>query len=192
MKIETYLPVFTGFYGTVFEPDETQFLEENNVEWEDINWDNEGYQNDMAKACCDALNEKLSDFVAGIKFQGVWSPKEYNFRNDSINCEIVLLKTDVKAIKNYIFQNSALFKEYLREQFTGYPGFIPFYSNDFEDWCEYTQTFTNYRDNSVYLGVVLEFICRNEEITCDDLHECARQHGVYEENYCSIKPKEEV
>lgn len=34
MKIESTLPIFTGFYGTVFEPDETDEIYDNvKKEW---------------------------------------------------------------------------------------------------------------------------------------------------------------
>jgi len=189
MKIETFLPVFPGFYGSIFDADSDieDFLYEEGAKWEQLEFDNEEYQNDVSEAACSELEYSLSDFVSSIKFQSLQSPKYYNFSNDSINCEIVLLKCDIKAIKDYVFKYSGEFKQYLKDRYTSRSGFMSFHSNNFEDWCEYTQTFTNYKDNAHYLGAVLEFICQNEEIDQEHLYYGIRDQGISGEMYCSIK-----
>lgn len=192
MKIETFLPVFPGFYETIFAADEEDFLRENDITYEQIEVDYKQYRIDCAKSACDTIETNLSDFVTGVKFQTISSPRFYNFKNDSIYCEIEVRRKDIKAIKNYIYSNISEFRQYLKDNYTPQSGFIPYYSNDFEDWCEYTQSFTDYRDKEHCLGSVLEFICKMEEIDSDTLYEGVREDGIYTENYCSIKETKKI
>jgi len=98
---ETYLPVFRGFYNTIFEPDFDQILIDNNVQFEDIQFDNTAYENKVAKLLCEYLAKRFGEegLVHSIEFEGVYSPKYYNYSNDSINCKIHLSKSNLKELK---------------------------------------------------------------------------------------------
>src|SRR5690606_40790495 len=87
--IKSYLPVFNGFYNTWFEPDyaEINIMEEyENLGFEDFEFDYKDYRNRVSEACVGAVENQLKDlFDISIEFEGVYSPREYNFTNDYIN-----------------------------------------------------------------------------------------------------------
>jgi len=183
-KIETWLPVFPGFYSTIFEADEEPFLEENDCTHDDIVFDNKEYENDVAESVCNTMAEKLKDYVTSIEKQAVSSPKEYNFYNDSINIKVTLSKANLKAIRKAVRDNWKEYGEFVKECYTSRPGFMSFYPNCPEMWSENTKNFSDFSENAHYLGSVLEFICQIEDITQDDLYEACE---VYADSYCSMK-----
>lgn len=185
--IETYLPIFPGFYSTIFEPDETDWLEENEVNWDDMDFDMKGYGDDIAKACCHTLCDELKEYVSKIKMQSVSSPKEYNFYNDSINVEIHLSEKNITAIGNCIAENKEEFRQFLKDRYTPCSGFIPSHSNDTAVWHELTSGFRVFDSNPHHLGSILEFVCQIEDIDQDTLY-YGCEH-VYVDEYCSVKPK---
>ena len=107
MKIKTYLPIFSGFYNTIWEFDynyinedilqqriEKGLYSDLNIE---IDIDNQSYENDIASLLCDVIKENLSDYINDIKFENVYNPSRYNFSNDSINC---IINPNIENIKN--------------------------------------------------------------------------------------------
>lgn len=157
MKTKTYLPLFSGFYGSHWdEPDfygeEEIFDIPNDTTYDDfVDWD--AYHNHIAKEMCNEVECLLSDFVTNIEFESIRSPKYYNFENDSINCEI---EFNDKAIEQYIQDNFSLFKDYIKLMYTSRDGFISSYSNDATEWLE------DWKEDQHKVGSILEFICTNE------------------------------
>jgi hypothetical protein len=157
MKTKTYLPLFSGFYGShwddpcfdgeedIYELPEGMYFEEF-VNWKD-------YHNHIAKELCKEIKYLLSDFVSDIEFECVISPKYYNFSNDSINCEITF---DYDKIINYLNENQYAFSVYIREQYTSRDGFISSYENNASEWLE------GWQEDNHKVGSVLQFICMNE------------------------------
>src|SRR5262245_24180379 len=104
MRTQTWLPVFSGFYNTIWEPDTTREVEYINeqryakglspITDNDCFWDNKKYEQRIAEKVTTEVGEYLKEkgFVAGYKFESLSSPKEYNFRNDSINVTFVISK----------------------------------------------------------------------------------------------------
>jgi hypothetical protein len=176
-EIKTFLPCFSGFYESIYEPDDEQESERaleqgfKGEVWNHFNW--KLYKEAVCKAMCNELERQLGDFVKSITFENLVSPREYNFSSDSVNCIIV---PKITAIRKYIYDNKAAYEKYLEERYTSRSGFMSYYSNDFADWKKYTKDFKNYNaehmglgDSEHFLGSVLEFICKNEEITEDDV-----------------------
>lgn len=184
-KIETWLPVFPGFYGTIFEPDHEMFLEDNEVNYDQIEFNNSEYEKDVATSCCDFLENEL-EFVTAIKLQAVSSPREYNFGNDSINVEIELTKDNLQALSAYLRENREKLAEYLKERYTSRPGFSSFYPNHVEGWAELTKEFTEFDSKPRILGSLLEFVCENESIAKIDMYYHV-SGNVSADCYCSIK-----
>ena len=164
--IKTYLPLFSGFYGTLFEP---QFEAEE--------FDNEQYQNDVAKECCNFIAENC-EFIKSIKFEAVVSPKFYNFGNDSIN---IIVNLNRVAFKRYLNDNRVALDKYLKERYTSCSGFISHYGNSFEEWKEETSNFKEL-DNH-YLGSLLDFYFLNEGIEEETMYYYVSER-VYTESYC--------
>ena len=180
VAIETYLPVFPGFYSTLFELDtdvsngELDYLKETYF-FEPSRWnffiddyiDNSAYETKVAKLACEFISEQLAEYTEKIEFENIQSPREYNFTNDSINCTIT---PKIETIKQYIYANKYAFETYLFENFKSRDGFSSFYAYDFNSWIEYTNDFTYYSDKTVYLGSILQFICDNENITHENMY----------------------
>ena len=100
---ETVLPVFTGFYNTIWGnclyssqlEREVENLEEGeekaSLEKELDKLDNKKDMEETAKIIFDAFvscNEFKKVFIKGWEFQKLNSPKFYNFSNDQIYCKV--------------------------------------------------------------------------------------------------------
>ena len=88
MKTETYLPIFKGFYGSIFEPDETNEIDYINelraekelreIDYDDCKFNYSEYYKDVSKCLVDEIADELSEFVESIEFQQLKSPQFYN------------------------------------------------------------------------------------------------------------------
>lgn len=153
VKIETWLPVFPGFYNTLFEADLDQELYCLTKESKELpetadtgdllaGWNNGGYELAVVKAICEALttrgHNQYFPAEAGIincQLQKIVSPKEYNFTNDSANVEFEIdMALFATWIRQYLLDNEANWETYLRQHYKSRDGFISYYSYDPEDW----------------------------------------------------------
>lgn len=64
------------------------------------------------------------------RFDGLRSPREYNFQTDTCFCTIQ--PTDFERM--YHATGKPQLRQVIADRFTPYPGFIPFYSADLADW----------------------------------------------------------
>ena len=138
----TYLPIFPGFYNTVFDEsdsfiecetdDESEFRERypelpEDMPWDFIRenfWDCLDYRKGnlaVAQACADTLPGLLPDYVKSVEFEELTSPREYNFDTDAVNLKIAV---DVSAIRKFLKENRDTFAEWLKERYTSRSGFI--------------------------------------------------------------------
>ena len=170
--IESYLPIFQGFYGTLFECDAEEVMIEEDKNYDDYNWDYTDYHNRVAKACVSPIQDQLNDLDLGItvEFQSLYSPREYNFSNDSINVAYTLADDSLAKIVEYINDNREEFDTYVKDNCTSYDGFMSFYSNDSNVWLnEYIKREND--DMATVFGHLLEFMLNNEEFTASHLAE---------------------
>ena len=166
MKIESFLPIFPGFYGTIFEPNEEPYIEDGKT-YDDYEWDYHSYYQRVAKACVPVIEDMLRDLniTTDIKFQSLLQPKEYNFGNDSINVEYTISKRSLRVIKDYLMSHIEAFREFLRDNYTNCSGFISHYENYPEAWL-------NDLIHEHKFGAVLGFILNNEnENVANDLYD---------------------
>lgn len=200
--METYAPIFNGFYGTAFsfEPDmycvmdnlcenftENQkrlirkFCDENYYLAIKDNYKN--YTIDVAEAVCEFLSEKVSEMLktnVEFEFQNIHSPKYYNYSNDSIN---VNLKCDFDTFMNnllfFIKQHIKEFEQYIKDNYTSCDGFMSYYSNDVKDWIK-----NEYGEHEI--GSMLEFALRvfDEDIEEEMIYYVLE--NVYAEGYCDF------
>ena len=163
--IESYLPVFNGFYNTDFEPSEDHIIEEP-YNFDDYDFEYDTYRIDMAKACCNAIERELKDLGISVEYQSIYSPKEYNFKTDSINVKYRLSKNSAKLLNKYLKDNIEAFTSYIHEHCTSRSGFISFFSNDVNDW------FNEYTHNKLEtsFGTMLDFYFENEGFTAENLY----------------------
>lgn len=191
-KFDTWLPVFSGFYNTIWEFDydnvmynineDRQEKKLNSINSDILEIDNSQYEYDIVQSFIESLKIKLSDFIINIQFQKIKSPKEYNFVNDSVDVYII---PKIDKIKEYIYNYLEDYKIYLKNHYTGYDGFISHFSNNFEGWKEYTDNFTDYSTHGHYLGSILNFICESidniNELELSIYYEVSE--NIYTSNY---------
>ena len=191
----TWLPVFPGFYGTFFDggcmyESEIDFINEHvepkelaeamvenlyNSEAGTRLWSD--YKLSMSKQCVKIIESELKElnFIESIEFEEISSPKEYNFRNDSINIQVTFSAENIQNIRHYISEHFAKWKEFLKETYTSRDGFISFHSPFPEDEEWFVDNALNDKHNA---GSVLEFLCGEHEINSEQLYfQC-------EENVC--------
>lgn len=178
MKIKTWLPLFPGFYGTIWEPDLSNLEYDDEENYGDIDYydyfDNSAYETAVAKAFTSEVEDILKDYVKCITFEAIYSPKEYNFANDSIHVEVV---PKINAIKKFVKEHYDLWCDYLRSHYKSYDGFFSSYSYFAEDW-----PMTVALQHQHQLGAVLQFICEQiveEDGDIDMYYRCE----VYPESY---------
>lgn len=193
---ETYCPIFAGFYNTIFDEsenfvesllnDEQEFREHYNIPeempWKYITdnfWECVDYQGgnlEVAQSVLEAIPKVFPDgIIHAVEWQAMRSPREYNFANDSIDCKITV---NLQALQNYIYENKAAFRGWIRERYTSRDGFISSYPNDFEGWVEDTENFTELDGH--YLGSILDFVADLESDQPElDLYYEANTHEAF-------------
>jgi hypothetical protein len=200
-KINTFLPIFTGFYGTIFEADEESSIEIDyinerraelklpEVDSDAIDFDYQTYYQEIAKGCVDHAQETLTEILGGeiqIEFKELISPKYYNFTNDSIDVLITMDKQAEESMQKYLLENNKLLADYLEEHFKSRSGFISFYDHDIKTWGgEY---YTNMDEKYHILGSLIDFIMKNE----DEEAELNMYYRASEEVYLLAKNYEEL
>lgn len=134
MKVESFLPVFPGFYNTIFEAPDYDI----NDEEEDFEPDYKGYETRVSKACTNAVEKRLKDlgFINSIRYQSLHSPREYNFANDAVYVEYLFTRQQLGKIKQALMDESGNFQQFLKENYTSCSGFISSHSNNINDWMD--------------------------------------------------------
>lgn len=167
-KIESYLPLFDGFYNTLFEYDrEEDDIQSYNDEYgtdfdyEDFDWNYAERHNRISEQICGIVENLLSDEMLEmtINFQKLVSPREYNFTNDSINCEYVISERQYDLVIDYLKSNWTNFEVWIKDRYTSRSGFISSHSNNAEVWINNMKSESHLEHN---FGSVLEFILQNE------------------------------
>ena len=179
MKVQTFLPVFNGFYNTLFEDildnavDNVieYYNEQNNtsLNYDDFDFDFTTIQNEICKDAVLKIEEKLNEIGinCSIIYENLISPREYNFSNDSINIEINFKK--FSQVFEILEQNYDSFSKYIKDNYTSRDGFISSYSNYSSDWMEDLREDAENETHKV--GAVLDFILQEiEEYKDEDLY----------------------
>ena len=179
MKVQTFLPVFNGFYNTLFEnildnavDNAIEYYNEQNntsLNYDDFNFDFTTIQNEICRDAISKTEEKLNEIGINctINFETLVSPREYNFYNDSINIEINFKK--FSQVIEILEQNYDLFSKYIKHDYTSRDGFISSYSSYSSDWMEDLKNDTENEAHKV--GAVLDFILQEiEEYKDEDLY----------------------
>ena len=179
MKVQTFLPVFNGFYNTLFEnlidnavDGAIEYHNEQNgteLNYDDFNFDFTTIQYEICKDAVLKVEEKLNEIgiICKIKFETLFSPREYNFSNDSINIEINFKK--FSRVIEILEQNFDSFSQYIKEYYTSRDGFISNHSSYASDWIEDLKENTENEAHKV--GAVLDFILQEiEEYKGEDLY----------------------
>ena len=131
--------LFPGFYeSNLYNSDSeyyaNEFLSEDNIRYELKNFD--GFINDVAKKITERVYEPLfikdDQIIKSIKYNGLHSPRYYNFETDKI---LLDLEIDQPKLEKYCFiTNKKDFDKYLHENFTSYDGFNSFIENNLKNF----------------------------------------------------------
>ncbi len=167
-EIETYLPVFTGFYGTLFgdimEREEENILEHEKLTSDDVEFQNKEFMTDVSKQCVGvfegAFNRDLGTNL-DISFENLISPMQYNFTNDLIDVTFKVSDEDFEKIKAAIIENKDEISEMIEERFSSRDGFISFMPTDFDEWIEDMEHYQKF-------GALLEMLCEVLEVISEE------------------------
>ena len=133
--LEVSLPFFSGFYESdlsyMMDREIENEAEHNGKEVEWL-WERYDFQSAMLAIARGWTKAFADETGIPVEFKDVASPKEYNFTTDRVFALIPL--AEVKKLEP--LRHSEEFKTILKQWFTSYDGFIPFYANDpdDEDW----------------------------------------------------------
>jgi len=186
---ETFCPLFPGFYGTVFEYDGEEndieyYNEENKTDlnFDDFNFDYADYHKRVSKAFVNKLESELKYWLPdiNIEFQELYSPKEYNFTNDSIN---VSVQVDLNELLGLIQARKEDAAKYFKEKYTSRSGFISFHSANIDNWLNLDYIM---EDSKHRVGALLDCLC-SIEISEDDII-----YWADSESWIDFCPKTEV
>ena len=179
MKVQTFLPVFNGFYNTFFEniidnavDNQIEYYNEQNstkLIYDDFNFDFDSIMQEICKNAVSKIEEKLNEIGmdCSIIYENLVSPKYYIFSNDSINIEINFKK--FSQVIEILEQNFDSFTQYIKDHYTSRDGFISSYSRYSSDWMEDLRE--NSENEAHKVGAVLNFILQEiEEYKDDDLY----------------------
>jgi len=191
-KIESYLPLFDGFYSTLFE----YCNEDTDIQWynethktdlfyDDFNWNYTERSQRISEQVCSIVNGLLSDedINMTINFQKLVSPREYNFTNDSINCEYVISQKEYDLIVDYLKSNWTEFENWIKDRYTSRDGFISSHSNNAEVWMNNMKSESHLEHN---FGSVLEFILQNQD------YDSSSVYDEIQDDYIDFEPIKEL
>ena len=168
ITVKTFLPIFSGLYGSNFEDEGYNELDyinslrsENNLEsldYDDLTFDYENYRKELAIELCGSFHnlmiETFPKLITEVKCEGMVSPKYYNYSNDSINIEITV---NIDIFEQLIKDNFDKIAEKIKEKYTSCSGFISRYSNDINE-------FLTGRYGEHQLGSLLNILCEISDI----------------------------
>jgi len=181
-KIEIYCPLFTGFYNTIHEIDDEQIIDSyipDGYEWKwtyeefdalyeiDYKERNIEYSKNYVKELIVNLRniEYDNDIVFGIdeiNFISLASPKEYNYWNDEINISLSINDSFYNNTLEYLKKDDE-FKKFIEKRFRIRDGFIPFWSDNVNEWYDLLSEKINALEPYHYT-TILEFILLNNNI----------------------------
>ena len=181
MKVITFLPVFGGFYGTIWDPfeginedmlleDIVEYLHELEIDPDKYDLDLladyvldevdvETYKVDVCRylAYANEYDLRQMSLIGNMHYSGIESPRTYNFANDICTVEVDFDSGHVDRMKEYLHENWGSFCKYIMERYTSGPGFMSFYSNDPAEFIS-----GEWWEDEHKLGSVLRFVIMNE------------------------------
>lgn len=143
--VEIEIP-FTGFYNTMIgaELDDAVTHEIGSInEEEGLNLTEDDFSIDffgMRYSAAESIAEYYPEWLEGLtgveiscEFKALESPREYNFYNDAIICNIP--RHDIYKLLSWLEDNHpGFFAEYVKERMTPRDGWAPFYPAELSSW----------------------------------------------------------
>ena len=166
MKVKTWLPVFPGFYGTLYDMSDYDLdidgLNDDRdteckvpVDIDDAEWDHTDYEQEIVNDFIQLFLKKMSDYISDIEFERVVRPRFYNTKNDAVDIIVDLSEDNMKNIRSFIDDNLDRFKEYLKDIYKSRDGYISHYSYNSSSWLD---DFKETMGDAHKCGAILEFV----------------------------------
>lgn len=163
MELEATTSLFYGFYESIY------------LDYEKISWSDQEraeYFNTVGVTFMDNMKYLINYYIPGemkqkdyyeleIEYQGVYSPKYYNYTTDKIDYKIKTNEKTMQELKKYILNLQGA-EQYIFKRFKSYDGFISFLSNDIDYWkTEPIET------DEKYIGALIDMLLKlnDEDIT---------------------------
>lgn len=140
-SVKTVVPLFDGFYNTIFE-----------------NYWNS--QEEIGRVFTDKVNEKIGSILPSFSytFEKIYSPAQYNYSTDEIYATATF---DMNELMNYLSANKSAFDSFAQSNFSSYDGFISFVPNNYDEFVQ-ELTSKGSSDLSSFVVGAVEFILYNE------------------------------
>ena len=200
MRISIQLPFFPGFYESSLMDSDTVYwaikeeleyyqrdLKDEHPEYQhltedDLDFDYEGYQKELADGFISGFAHYAPDFVTDVEFDEIDSPRYYNYRNDYLYAFVTLADDWKDKMREFMKENYEWLKDRIKEDWTSYDGFCSFMENDIREWDSHLFEEEDDRYISTMIGYMM--YRKNKDIR-DDLVMFARE-DVYEGMYVVI------
>lgn len=135
--------IFQGFYESDLYNADTIYninanRDDDEPEYDFVDSGYEKYCDDVSKQITEQIFYDLDqkedgEIIKSMTFVKLHSPKYYNFETDKIEAEI---EVDWQALIDWVKDNTYLFSEYLKNNFSSYDGFISFVPNNTNDFWD--------------------------------------------------------
>ena len=190
--IETILPFFTGFYHSVWYTADTVYdCAYNDMQEIDTSLDvadiadiicdiadHRAYEKDVSSEVASIYEANLIDsgYIESLDFQGIYSPKYYNYSTDKINVKLSLNEKNIAKLKKDFDDNKRnpeLIQE-IKNAFTSYSGFTSFHSNDInsEEWTNFLENEYKVIWLACNLSAIIDGYSYNDVEIYQDVNDC--------------------
>ena len=186
-KLNTYLPVFKGFYYAgllasdiniemrvdieverIFHDKDIEIGESIISDFLDTAYDYEKDKTETSKLICDTVEESLKELYPwfdSVEFQELRSPKYYNYSDDSIDCALTVQLNGLDGFKAYLLKSMAdnrkEWADLLKSRYKSCDGFISYHEHDLDSWVEKVEKVEN--DPEHNLGALIDMLLIIEE-----------------------------
>lgn len=167
-QLEINFPLFEGFYNSYLDLSENIEVGEgeefcmNEKQFDEIDW--KSTNNNVSKFYLEYIKDELKDFfneigIINLDFVKVDSPKYYNYSTDKLVCNIEVNKNKfLTKLQKYNFE---AWRQFLKNNFTSYDGFISFYPNDPNEWTELIAE--KFDTDNIIIETLLQFYLEQSE-----------------------------
>lgn len=131
---ETIVPLFDGFYNTIFE----------NC------WN---HKNEVGQVFTDKVNDKITSAFPSFKYtyEEIDSPSQYNYRTDEIYARADF---NFDEILSYLAEHKESFDSFAKDNFSSYDGYISFIPNNYDEFIEKLKNVSEKDLSSFIIGAV--------------------------------------
>lgn len=196
----SWLPLFPGFYNTLYEYDSTRAMEDLHEQIKDMQitdeektelmnlvnkklWstqciydDIENHNQQVAENFVSFVEAELAPaYFLKVELERIESPKEYNFSNDSIACRYTFSDANIETIKKFLADHAEGWAKYLKRHYKSCDGFMSWYDwrPDDADWQDIDECLTHsHKCGSIMQFIALTVLERNEN---DTYFECVTE-----------------